>query len=218
VSCVTHARSPTGHLIEQRYPSRASRSGVLSDKLLATAELARYRRYGGAFAILVIDVDNFKAFNDRYGHVEGDRVLHAVARAMSRSIRTSDQIGRYGGEEFLIMLTQTTAAGALAAAVHITDAVRQERLDIEGHTIPLTVSIGVAAARPDDRVVEDVVRRADAALYDAKRAGKDRVAQATADAPSEVAVDRGAVDPHAPIQRRRGRRVAGTARPRQGFA
>jgi len=82
----------------------------------------------------------------------------------------------------------------------------------------VTVSIGVAAACPDDRVVEDIVRRADAALYDAKRAGKDRVAQATADAPSEVAVDRGAVDPHAPIQRRRGRRVAGTARPRQGFA
>jgi len=74
---------------------------------LVTAELARYRRYGGAFAVLVIDVDNFKAHNDRDGHVEGDRILRVVAHAMRRAIRTSDQIGRYGGEEFLIMLTQT---------------------------------------------------------------------------------------------------------------
>jgi diguanylate cyclase (GGDEF)-like protein len=158
---------------------------------LAATELTRDRRYGGVFTVLMIDIDNFKAFNDRYGHVEGDRVLRAVAGAMSRSIRATDQIGRYGGEEFLIVLTQTAAAGALAAAEHIRDAVRQERLDIEGHAVPLTVSIGVATVRPADCVVEDAVRRADAALYDAKRAGKDRVAQATDDAPVGVSLGQG---------------------------
>jgi len=147
-------------------------------------ELARYHRYEDTFTILVIDIDNFKTFNDRYGHVEGDRVLRAVAGAMSRSIRTTDQIGRYGGEEFLIILTRTEAAGALAAAEHLREAVRQERLDIAGRRVPMTVSIGVATVRPDDRVVEDVVRRADAALYEAKRAGKDRVARASGDEPS----------------------------------
>jgi len=169
----------------------------------AAVELARYHRYGDVFTVLMIDIDNFKTFNDRYGHVEGDRVLRAVAGAMSRSIRTSDQIGRYGGEEFLIMLTRTATAGALTAAAHLRDAVWQERLDIAGRRVPLTVSIGVAAVRPDDRVVEDVVRRADAALYNAKRAGKDRVARATGDDPSEVSWGHSEADPHAPIRRRR---------------
>ncbi len=181
---------------------------------LAATELARYHRYDGAFTILVIDIDNFKMFNDRYGHVEGDRVLRAVAGAMSRSIRASDQLGRYGGEEFLIMLTRTTTAGALTAAAHLRDAVRQERLDIAGRHVPLTVSIGVAAVRPADRVVEDVVRRADAALYEAKRAGKDRVAQAqaTGDESSGVSLSHGEVAPQAPIRPRRYRRLKGAAR------
>ncbi len=153
---------------------------------IAAAELARYRRHGDVFTVLMIDVDNFKAFNDHYGHVEGDRVLRTVAAVMSRSMRASDQIGRYGGEEFLILLPRTAAPGAVIAAAHSGDAVRQERLDIAGRRVPVTVSIGVATVRPDDRVVEDVVRRADAALYDAKRAGKDRVAQASGDEPSGV--------------------------------
>lgn len=177
----------------------------------AAVELTRYHRYDDAFTILVIDIDNFKTFNDRYGHVEGDRVLRAVAGAMSRSIRDSDQIGRYGGEEFLVMLTQTATAGALTAAPHLRDAVRQERLDIAGRRVPLTVSIGVAAVRPDDRVVEDVVRRADAALYEAKRAGKDRVAQAAGDESSGVSLGRGEVAPPAPLRRRRYRRLKGAA-------
>ena len=86
----------------------------------------------------------------------------------------------------------------MVAAEHIREAVRQERLEIEGHAVPLTVSIGVAAMRPDDGVVEDVVRRADAALYDAKRAGKDRVAQATDDGlvgTTPVAAPRAAAQP-----------------------
>jgi len=184
----------------------------------AAVELARYHRYDDAFTILVIDIDNFKTFNDRYGHVEGDRVLRAVAGAMSRSIRDSDQIGRYGGEEFLVMLTQTATAGALTAAAHLRDAVRQERLDIAGRRVPLTVSIGVAAVRPDDRVVEDVVRRADAALYEAKRAGKDRVAQAAGDESSGVSLGRGEVAPPAPLRRRRYRRLKGAARLRSESA
>ncbi len=131
--------------------------------------------------------------------------------AMSCSIRTTDQIGRYGGEEFLVMLTRTTTAGALTAAAHLRDAVRQERLDIAGRPVPLTVSIGVAAVRPDDRVVEDVVRRADAALYEAKRAGKDRVAQAAGDEPKGVSLSHGEVAPQASIRRRRYRRLKGAA-------
>lgn len=148
---------------------------------VADTELTRYLRYGTTFTVLVIDVDNFKTFNDRYGHLAGDHVLRAVTHAMSRSIRASDQIGRYGGEEFLIVLTQTAAAGALVAAEHIRDAVRQERVEIEGHGISLTVSIGMAAVQPSDSDVDEIVGRADAALYAAKRAGKDRVRRATDD-------------------------------------
>ena len=144
-------------------------------------QLAQYRRHGDTFALLMVDVDNFKTYNDRLGHQEGDRVLRLVAQTLRGALRATDQIGRYGGEEFVIVLNQATATGITATARHLLQAVRQEPLQIEELCLPITVSIGAALARPSDETIDAIVQRADAALYAAKAAGKDRVVSATSD-------------------------------------
>lgn len=139
-------------------------------------ELARSKRYGRAGALLLLDLDHFKRVNDRYGHDLGDHVLKELARLVQDRLRTADTFARWGGEEFCILLPETGRAEALEVAERI-------RRDVEMHPfgrepdrpIRITLSIGLTGIDADVDRIETAMRRADEALYDAKRAGRNRV-------------------------------------------
>jgi diguanylate cyclase (GGDEF)-like protein len=138
-------------------------------------QIARVRRNGRAFSILMLDIDHFKALNDNHGHLLGDEVLAQVADILARAIRNVDFAARYGGEEFVIVLTETALQDALDTAERIRAKVAEARYgDVEAR-IAVTVSIGVAEFRTDDTTGESVIARADRALYQAKHAGRNRV-------------------------------------------
>ncbi|WP_166264464.1 GGDEF domain-containing protein [Marinobacter caseinilyticus] len=137
-------------------------------------EYNRYTRTPGAFSVCILDVDNFKQVNDRYGHQSGDDILRKVAASVTTSIRTIDCFGRYGGEEFLLILPQTPADGAMIKAERVRQAIASIPFpDINGE-FRVTVSIGVAEYEADE-TVDDTIARADRALYRAKEAGRNRV-------------------------------------------
>ena len=148
------------------------------DEVLA-AEFGRSERNGTPLALLLIDVDHFKDYNDSYGHPEGDDCLRAVANVLSRTLsRPGDLAARYGGEEFAAILPETGLEGAVAIAETIRTAVRA--LAIAHNRVPtsiVTVSVGVAASEPGNPMttMEALVAEADGALYAAKAAGRDRV-------------------------------------------
>jgi diguanylate cyclase (GGDEF)-like protein len=132
-------------------------------------------RSGDPFAVLLIDVDYFKRINDTHGHAVGDRVLVHVASVIEGQARQADSVGRYGGEEFLIVAPQSDLEGALQAAERLRHAMQHEPIHARASDLRVTVSIGVAARAADDPHVEAVVGRADRALYRAKAAGRNRV-------------------------------------------
>ena len=140
-------------------------------------ELARSRRSGSGVCLLMIDIDHFKLFNDRYGHQSGDQCLRQVASALRATAkRGTDIAARYGGEEMALLLTDTDLAGGEIVARHYCQAVRDLRIAHEGsHTGFVTVSIGVAAV-PADSIhdSDDLIASADAALYRAKHGGRDQ--------------------------------------------
>ncbi|MFY9580250.1 MAG: diguanylate cyclase [Gaiellaceae bacterium] len=142
---------------------------------LAT-ELARVERFGGPLAVVFGDLDNFKEVNDRFGHPTGDVVLREFAHTLEEGIRDVDLAGRWGGEEFVLVLPGTDLDGAVQVAERIR-AARAERvvLSAEGEPIRVTASFGVAAF-PEASTAEGLLAAADGALYQAKRAGKNRVA------------------------------------------
>ena len=139
-------------------------------------ELDRARRHDASLALLVLDVDHFKAINDTHGHQAGDRVLEAIARKLEASLRRHDVIARYGGEEFVVLLPETGRTEAAAAGEKLRDAIAGAPFR-ETAGIPVTVSIG-AATFPDRGIedADDLLKRADDALYRAKAWGRDRVA------------------------------------------
>ena len=142
------------------------------DELLAIMRPGR--RTTDSLAILMVDIDHFKAVNDRHGHGGGDGVLRAVAGAISLTIRAEDTPARYGGEEFAVILRRASAKQAEEVAERLRIAVSAlpaERLGVSDH---VTVSVGVAVADPGEDI-EAVIERADHALYVAKRSGRDRV-------------------------------------------
>lgn len=152
-------------------------TGLLNRRMIlerATAEWVRWRRYVSAFSIMIIDADNFKSINDRYGHLVGDQVLRSIANTIKRSIRSVDMVGRLGGEEFVVVMPETSAEGALAASQNLMSHIRQARLRTDDFVIQMTVSIGIATVSLDDKNFDAVLQRADVALYAAKRQGKDR--------------------------------------------
>lgn len=141
------------------------------------AELARIRRYGGQCALTLIDVDNFKNYNDTLGHLAGDEVLQALADVLQEHLRVSDIAARYGGEEFAVMMVNVDRGQAVEAAERLRGVIEdhdfeQEEIQPSGN---LTVSLGVAACPADGDTAEELMREADEALYRAKREGKNRV-------------------------------------------
>jgi diguanylate cyclase (GGDEF)-like protein len=138
-------------------------------------EFHRSRRYRHQFALLFLDVDHFKEINDRYGHTFGDHVLLHVVQLARGMIRPSDIIGRYGGEEFVLGLVECDQAGALQIAERIRLRIAQDQFTWEHHVTTVTVSIGVAMLSADIDHVETFITRADQAMYDAKRRGRNRV-------------------------------------------
>lgn len=135
-------------------------------------DLDQYRRYGTPMSIILLDIDNFKRFNDSYGHEQGDEVLKRVADTLQRELRTSDAFGRWGGEEFLVVASHTDAQHAALLAERLRQLVAETPLP-EGRSV--TASFGVAAFRAD-RSLGELLSRADTALYRAKSEGKNRVA------------------------------------------
>ena len=141
------------------------------------ALLARRRRAEDAVGVLMIDIDRFKALNDRYGHGAGDEVLRAVGGSIVRAVRDDDVPARYGGEEFVVLLRNPGPAVALEVGERVRAAVAA--LDLTGLGLPsVTVSVGVAVAEYEDEPIGDLVERADRALYRAKRNGRNRVVAA----------------------------------------
>ena len=139
-----------------------------------TAEVARTRRHGGQVALAMIDVDVFKGINDTRGHAFGDHVLKAVAQILASDVRTTDIVGRYGGDEFMILMPETPAEGAACTLERIRRRIAGQEISDGTHTAHATISAGIAASRPGVEVaVESLVRESDEALYVAKRAGRD---------------------------------------------
>jgi diguanylate cyclase (GGDEF)-like protein len=139
------------------------------------AELRRARRSRLAFALIIFDIDHFKQVNDRYGHLGGDAVLRTVGRRMHEVLRGSDVKCRYGGEEFLILLPDTPLAGAVRVADTLRRELEAQTVPWNGATVSFTASFGVTSAAPGEIDAEAVIGRADAALYRAKEAGRNRV-------------------------------------------
>jgi two-component system cell cycle response regulator len=133
------------------------------------AMISGARRHGRPLAVAMVDLDGFKAINDRHGHETGDSVLVAAAEALQRALRAEDVLGRLGGEEFLAVLPDTDAAAAARAAERLRAAVADA-----GGRVRVTASVGWAVVQPDEQP-DDLVRRADDALYIAKQEGRDRV-------------------------------------------
>ncbi len=142
---------------------------------LLRREIDREQRHPHGLAVILFDLDHFKEVNDRYGHAAGDLVLRHVAEVAGREVRGTDTLARYGGEEFVLVAPETDEADALLLAERMRSVLRSAHVAVDGQDLRVTASFGVAMLRPDDRQPEQLLRRADQALYAAKAAGRDRV-------------------------------------------
>jgi diguanylate cyclase (GGDEF)-like protein len=140
-------------------------------------EMTRARRLGKDLGCIMIDIDNFKTINDGYGHLVGDKTLREVSEVLQKSVRTYDIVGRYGGEEFLIILPDTDFRETGIFAERIRTAIRSHpAAESEGiPAIPVTISLGIASLTDTDISIDNIMKRADEGLYKAKKDGKDRV-------------------------------------------
>lgn len=141
-----------------------------------TEEAQRSLRYDHPFSLLILDIDDFKALNDTYGHLAGDEALRGLAALIRRAVRPVDEVARYGGEEFAILLPETPGPGAFAMAERIREIIATHPIAIApAQTVGLTVSIGVATYPQDADTEEKLLGAADRALYAAKNGGRNRV-------------------------------------------
>ncbi|KPQ28488.1 MAG: diguanylate cyclase (GGDEF) domain [Marinobacter excellens HL-55] len=142
---------------------------------LVDAEYERYRRYGQATSLVMFDIDHFKPVNDNYGHLAGDEVIRHTAQVTRNSIRQSDSAGRYGGEEFGIILPETDAENARLICERIRESVEKCTVETNAGNITYTISMGVAQLTNEPENYMQWMERADAALYRAKNAGRNKV-------------------------------------------
>lgn len=150
--------------------------GTMEEAL--SAEWLRYLRQRTPFSVAFVDIDHFKRINDSGGHAAGDRVLRQLAALLGRHARGTDRVARWGGEEFLLLMPSTDAAGARAALQRLQIELRDAQPSLPPGCGPLTFSIGVATSLATDASVDALVARADAAMYEAKQTGRNRIAAA----------------------------------------
>ena len=141
-------------------------------------ELARFRRDRSKLSALMLDIDHFKSVNDVHGHAVGDNVLSKLVSVASSVLRQEDLIGRLGGEEFAIVLVDSDASAAARVADRIRQAIKQVKFPSETGPFNVTVSIGVSEPDFSESSINHALERADGALYEAKRSGRDRVVTA----------------------------------------
>jgi diguanylate cyclase (GGDEF)-like protein len=162
--------------------SRDSMTGILNHKAFfeqGEREMKRFERYGKAFSLIEIDIDDFKGINDTFGHSEGDNVLLKLVSLVSTHVRQSDIFGRTGGDEFCVLLIETNKSDATDIAERIRSTCSGCRLIADtGAPIHFTVSVGLVESCKDDTGIGQMYSRADAAMYRAKREGHDRVCPA----------------------------------------
>jgi diguanylate cyclase (GGDEF)-like protein len=142
---------------------------------LANHELQRARRYRLPMSVMMLDVDEFKQVNDTYGHAVGDQVLQGVAECCRQELREVDVIGRYGGDEFAVMLPETGLPAARQIAERLRKRIAQRVLDTNAGQVTVTVSLGVALLNDEHLALETLFDHADQALYVAKQSGRNRV-------------------------------------------
>ena len=163
----------------ERLATLDSLTGIFNRRILidlSVRALALSRRKVRPMALLMLDLDEFKQVNDRFGHQAGDQVLVAFVKCVQSQLRPQDVLGRYGGEEFCVVLPETDAAGAEALAGRIRLAVEQCRVAITAAAISVTTSIGIAIADGQfDLSIDDLLSAADSALYQAKADGRNRI-------------------------------------------
>ncbi|PMR72664.1 sensor domain-containing diguanylate cyclase [Billgrantia endophytica] len=134
---------------------------------LADTELKRAQRYGQPLSLMMLDVDNFKTINDGVGHIAGDQALRDVAGTIMATVRDCDLVGRYGGDEFILLMPETTATGAWEMAERLRATLK--------HATPTTVSIGIATLASGSQTLEELIACADSLLLQAKRNGRNRI-------------------------------------------
>jgi diguanylate cyclase len=145
---------------------------------LAAYEIVQRRRHGEPLSVVLADIDHFKQINDRHGHEVGDAVLAAISLALREAVREQDSIGRWGGEEFLILMPQASMAQASKVAERLREQVQQMVLTPGGEPLRITLTMGVSEHQKDEPL-DQLIRRADEALYRGKAQGRDQVVLAT---------------------------------------
>ncbi|MBN3764156.1 diguanylate cyclase [Burkholderia sp. Ac-20365] len=161
----------------QEYADRDGLTGIANRRYFEARlreEYTRWQRYGGELSILLFDLDHFKKINDQFGHVVGDTVLREMAQRVSHVVRAQDTFGRFGGEEFALLLPCTPLEDAMLVAEKIRNTIGDRAVDVQGVDVPVTASVGGAAARAGVPAYEALINEADAALYSAKRQGRNR--------------------------------------------
>ena len=162
----------------QRQANTDALTGAYNRRYYETAfnrEMKRTRRHGCPLALCLLDLDHFKSVNDDHGHAAGDAALRMVAHVCRAELRESDILGRLGGEEFIVILPHTGTAGAFEVAERLRKRLAETDVDEEGKTFRITATFGVAELRDDDTSLEDIIRRADKALYHGKSKGRNCV-------------------------------------------
>ncbi len=143
----------------------------------AAAELKRSRRYGAPLAVVMLDIDHFKAVNDNYGHDAGDEVLKRLVDCCLQTLRSSDLFGRFGGEEFAAILPETNQEAALQTCKRLAKNLEKTRIRTSRGEISITVSIGMTMLSGPDQTIDALLKRADNALYEAKNSGRNKLIQ-----------------------------------------
>ncbi len=171
------------HQEAQRLSITDPLTGLGNYRLLSTTlsrEIERSQRFSRPLSVLMLDIDHFKAVNDRYGHARGDAVLRELSTRLAEELREVDLLARYGGEEFAVILPETGEQGAIALALRIGYALRSRPFTEGGEPITVTASVGVAVMNRDRSTPALLMRAADTALYEAKNGGRDTWAIAVA--------------------------------------
>jgi diguanylate cyclase (GGDEF)-like protein len=142
---------------------------------LLEREIRRSERHAQVFSVMMIDIDGLKKINDSHGHTTGTRVIKSVAQAIRDRVRTSDVVARYGGDEFVVLLTRTGSRLARQVAERILTAVSHTSFDLRGQAVSASISIGIATFPHSGNSIYDIVDKADAALYKSKKTGRNTV-------------------------------------------